>query len=123
MPVFSSCRSRRSVRPTASGCVPNAARTATTSPVIARTRPTPGGLRLPASAHRKPNPSGESDNGRPEEEDLEVEDPKPAGLGLDAEGAAAQPLPSVQPGKASARGVPALRVVQGSPGGRGQLTA
>jgi glycerol-3-phosphate acyltransferase PlsX len=70
----------------------------------------------------KPNPSGESDDGRPQEKDIEVEKPKPASLGLDAQGAIAQPLPAVQPGEAAARGVPALRVVQGSTGGRGQLT-
>ena len=37
--------------------------------------------------------------------------------------ARAQPLPAVQPGEAAARRLPALRVVQGSPGGRGRLSA
>jgi len=63
-----------------------------------------------------------SDDARPKEEDIEVEEPEPASLGLDAEGALAQPVPSVQPGEVAARGVPALRLVQGSAGGRGRLT-
>jgi glycerol-3-phosphate acyltransferase PlsX len=77
---------------------------------------------LPGLAHSKRYPSGESDDGSPQEEDLEVEEPKPARVGLDAGGSLAQPLSSVQPGEAAARRLPALRVVQGSPGGRGQLT-
>jgi len=48
---------------------------------------------LPGLVHSKRYPSGESDDGSPQEEDLEVEEPKPASIGLDAERALAQPLP------------------------------
>ena len=77
---------------------------------------------MPNWVNSKRHPSGESDDGSSQEEDLEVEEPKPAGVGLDVGSALAQPLPSVQSGEAAARRLPALRVVQGSPGGRGQLT-
>ena len=38
------------------------------------------------------------------------------------ERAGAQRLPAVPAGQGSARGLPELRLVQGSPGGRGRLT-
>jgi uncharacterized protein len=74
-------------------------------------------------ARRRGHKSRESDNGRPEEEDLEVEEPEPARLGLDAERAAAERVPAVQEGEAPSRGVPKLRLVQGSAGDRGRLTS
>ena len=71
--------------PTASGCARAAARTATSRPAPARRRPTRRWAALCRARYRpKLHPSGESDDGRPEEEDLEVEEPEPASLGLDA---------------------------------------
>jgi uncharacterized protein len=74
-------------------------------------------------ARRRGDKTRESDNGRPEEEDLEVEEPEPSRLGLDADRAATERLPAVQEGEAPARGVPKLRLVQGSAGDRGRLTS
>ena len=72
------------------GLCRSAARTVTARPAPAPRRPTHGGPASPGLVRSKRYPSGESDDGSPQEEDLEVEEPKPASVGLDAGGALAQ---------------------------------
>src|SRR3954469_5652686 len=62
------------------------------------------------------------DHGRPEEEDLQSQEPQPAGLELDPVGPAPQRLPAVPPGQAAPRGVPELRLVRRPPGHRRRVT-
>ena len=60
-------------------------------------------------------------DGRPEEKDLEVEEPEPARRELDARRAGAESLLQLPARQAPARRLPELRLVQGTPGDRGRL--
>jgi hypothetical protein len=59
---------------------------------------------------------------RPEEEDLESQEPQPASCELGPSPSRSQPLPTLSSGEASARGVPQLRVLQGAAGDRRRLS-
>jgi hypothetical protein len=60
--------------------------------------------------------------GRPEEEDLQSQEPLTPGERLEPVGARPQRVPAVPRGEAAPRGVPHLRLVQGPPGHRRHLT-
>ena len=63
----------------------------------------------------------ETDDGRPEEEELQSQGPQPSGRQLAPRAARPQHLPAVPDGEGPPRGLPQLRLVQGSDGGRGRL--
>ena len=56
----------------------------------------------------------EANDGRSQEEDLEVEDPQPSGERLAAEGAGSQPVPALRQRQDPARGVPVVWLVSRS---------
>src|SRR5688500_2790368 len=90
--------------------------------VPAAARPAVGGPRCPPRQQLgHAHPLQENTDGRPQEEDVEVEEPEPPRIGVAAYVAAPQRLPPVPPGQAASCGLPKLRLVRRAPSRRGRL--